>query len=314
VFTAQIRYSEGEFVESGQVFFYPRVPLSNSISVVDPTADELGAGTLGCYAVDNTTGDILGITAGHVVASSIDGIVSAPADMPYAEAVKSIEVRLKDEAKRFTKHGPTWLSMQDKLQQYDRRLGTVLLDDVVTVGSDRIDVGLILVDPSRRGDNRLGKVAAYAENYTFDEDGDILRLPTGEYEVGESVVKAGIRTGLTRGRIVHQVSVKWDLLPDTEKCPCHAIIGLDDDERGSGFSNKGDSGSAVVRLLHQVNDGEGKDSLVVRSELVGIVYGMVQEVEKGPIVTTFMPIGSIMDRIRERLNIEIGLDGGNGSC
>jgi hypothetical protein len=125
-FTAQIRYSEGAFVEAGQVLYYPRVPLASSISVVNPSADRFSTGTLGCYFVNPSNGDVMAVTADHVLASSPDGIVSAPAGMPYFEAVKTINIRVKDEEKWPSEEGSTWFAMQKKLQEYDRRLGTVL--------------------------------------------------------------------------------------------------------------------------------------------------------------------------------------------
>jgi hypothetical protein len=77
---------------------------------------------------------------------------------------------------------------------------------------------------------------------------------------------------------------------------------------GTMFSEWGDSGSAVVRLMRR-EDEVCTDSTVVRSEVVGIVYGVVQERAGGPFVTTFMPISNVISRIKERLDLDISLEG-----
>jgi hypothetical protein len=77
---------------------------------------------------------------------------------------------------------------------------------------------------------------------------------------------------------------------------------------GTAFSERGDSGSAVVRLVRREDDEVSKDSTVVRSEVVGIVYGIVRERAGGPFVTTFMPISDIINRIKERLDLDISLE------
>jgi hypothetical protein len=77
---------------------------------------------------------------------------------------------------------------------------------------------------------------------------------------------------------------------------------------GTVLSERGDSGSAVVRLLRRADNEISKDSTVVRSEVVGIVYGIVQE-RGGPFVTTFMPIADIVGRIKEKLDLDVSLDG-----
>jgi len=86
---------------------------------------------------------VLGLTAGHVLAGSSDGIVSALADKSYAEAVKSVTVRVADQHRRQTKDTNRWLDMQRKLQNCNRRLGTVLFQDIEGVDGERFDLGVI---------------------------------------------------------------------------------------------------------------------------------------------------------------------------
>src|SRR5205085_3563820 len=147
---------------SGRIWYYSRVPLSSSISVHDPLKDYT-AGTLGCYCVNASNDQVLGLTAGHVLAESSNRLVSAPAGKPYAEAVKSIDIRVADEQRRQTKDHKKWLDMQLKLKSCDRRLGTVLLQDIESVDGERIDLGVIAMDQSRCADNRLGKIPVYKD-------------------------------------------------------------------------------------------------------------------------------------------------------
>jgi hypothetical protein len=134
-------------------------------------------------------------------------------------------------------------------------------------------------------------------------------LPSDDYKVGEPAVKAGIQTGLTCGNIIDKVSISWDFPAGSIKCSCHAIMGIDDDGMGTMFSERGDSGSAVVRLMRREDDEVRKGSTVVRSEVVGIVYGIVREWSGGPFVTTFMPISDVISWIKERLGLDITLEG-----
>jgi hypothetical protein len=252
---------------------------------------------------------VLGLTAGHVLAESADGIVSAPAGKPYAEAVKSIDIRVVDEQRRQTKDQKKWLDMQLKLKSCNRRLGTILLEDIESVDGERFDLGVIAMDPSRCADNRLGKIPAYRVRYSFSDEGDKLSWPENPYKVGESVVKAGIRTGLTVGTIIDKVSISWDLGTSTEvKCACHAVLGRNEDGMAAMFADSGDSGSALVRLIREADAPVAEEAMVVKSELVGIVFAIVQEREAGPYVATFMPIESVMARIREKLQFDISIE------
>ena len=267
------------------------------------------AGTLGCYCANASNDQVLGLTAGHVIAESSDGIVSAPADKPYAEAVKSIDIRVADEQRRQTKDKKRWVYMQQKLQNCNRRLGTILLHDIETVDGERFDLGVITMDPSRCADNQLRKIPMYNVRYTFSDEGDHLSLPGKPYKVGESVVKAGIQTGLTSGTIVDKVTVNWDLGTSREvKCSCHAVLGTNEEGRGAMFADAGDSGSALVRLVREADAPLEEEAIVVKSELVGIVFAIVQERAAGPYVATFMPIESVIARIREKLQFDISLE------
>jgi hypothetical protein len=110
---------------------------------------------------------VLGLTTGHVLAESSDEIICAPAGKPYAEAVKSVDIRVADEQRRQTKDHKKWLAMQLKLKSCDTRLGTILLQDIGNVDRERIDLGIVAIDPSRYADNRLGKIPVYEVRYCF---------------------------------------------------------------------------------------------------------------------------------------------------
>ena len=83
-----LRISCGEIKPVGEIWYYPRVPLGSSIS----GGDDDTAGTLGGYCRNPATGEIYGITAVHVVGTSLHREVFAPASKPYNEAIKSIEI------------------------------------------------------------------------------------------------------------------------------------------------------------------------------------------------------------------------------
>jgi len=240
---------------------------------------------------------------------SSGGIVYAPANKPYAEAVKSIDTRVVDEQRRPTKDQKKWLDMQLKLKNCNRGLGTMLLQDIETVDGERFDLGVFAVDPSCCADNRLGKIPAYRVRYTFSDKGDKLSWPENPYKVGESVVKAGIQTGFTSGTIIDKVAINWDLGTSREvKCTCHAVLGTNEDGMGAMFADAGDSGSALVRLIREVDAPVDEEAMVIKSELVGILFAIVQEREAGPYVATFMPIESVMAQVRDKLQFDISLE------
>jgi len=92
------------------------------------------------------------------------------------------------------------------------------------------------------------------------------------------------------------------------KCTCHAALGTNEDGMGAMFADAGDSGSALVRLIREVDAPVDEEAMVVKSELVGILFAIVQEREVGPYVATFMPIESVMARVRDKLQFDISLE------
>jgi len=172
--------------------------------------------------------------------------------------------------------------MPGKLRTCDRRLGTILLAEVVTVNTERVGLGVFAIDPSRCADHRLCKVAPHDEEYSFSDDGDILRRPTKQCQVGESV-KAGTQTGLTSGMTVDKVKVVWNLaMPGEVDCACHAVLGTDDyPGTWATFADNEDSVSALVRLIHEADHPVPMESRVVKSELIGIVFGISRMHQQG---------------------------------
>jgi len=129
------------------------------------------------------------------------------------------------------------------------------------------------------------------------------------YKIGELVVKAGIRTGLTIGKIIDKVAVNWDLGTSREvTCACHAVLGRTDDDMWAMFAEAGDSGPALVRLVRDADAPVDNEAMVIKSELVGIMFAIVQERPAGPYVETFMPIESVIAQVREKLQFDISLD------
>ena len=154
------------------------------------------------------------LTAGHFIVTSEDEGVHARAEKPRAMAVKSVEIALKrgDRSRQFVKYQ----DHRNKLDIYDRLVGTLVFSEITTVEwdeipFDHIDLGIIKVDPECMADNRLRKLADLSA-FPFIEDADKIYWPKAQHLLGDEVFKIGIRTGRTFGTIIEPISVNWDTL------------------------------------------------------------------------------------------------------
>jgi hypothetical protein len=246
-------------------------------------------------------GDVLGLTAGHVLSGSGDGLVYAPAHKPFSEAEQIVEIGIR-QASDDQKAIDAWSRMKERMDESERQLGSIVLADIDVVDTERI--GVFNADEDRRTDNCLSKVEYYSQVHQFRPDGDKLGLPRTSYQIEDVVWEAGIRTGLTEGTIMRKAYVNWGTKEDRIDTECHAILGkAAGDGTWETFANLGDSGSAVVRLMRT-----GPAPGVSASELVGILHGIVAEGDCSTYVALFMPIQLVVSHIREKLGFEISLD------
>ena len=108
--------------------------------------------TLRCYFAGAQNNRIYALTTGHVIAGSEDNTVYAPAETPYAEALKSLEVAIRQSGSRnvTTPREQKYHADYQKLLHYECRFGTVVFSDIRTVrGShpaERYDIGVIKVE------------------------------------------------------------------------------------------------------------------------------------------------------------------------
>jgi hypothetical protein len=319
--TCIIRFVQGTFKNIGNIWYYPKVPMGASISIKNPFLKPW-AGTLGCYVMDrHDASSIYALTAGHVIANAEGGMVCAPAERPYTEAVKSIDIVLKDA-------GPTQLlkyqNHREKLNAYDRSLGTVVFSQMQTVKVndapfERIDIGLVKVNRERAADNRVGKLAG-GSGLDFIDGADKISLPSTPHHLDDEVFKIGIRTGRTFGTIIQPISVNWDSPVDNVESDveeeeeeqeaqvasklvrCPAVLGrVIGTTTATTFADEGDSGSALLRFVR-----DEKES-ILKTELMGIVYGVVYEEERDCLVATFMPTETVERVVKNLCDIDIGL-------
>jgi len=124
--------------------------------------------------------ELFALTAGHVVANSIDDLIYALPEKPFQEAVKSIDIRIDDERREPSGRLAKFEAMKEKLKNVDRMFGNVAIVDMrVDYGNhfERVDYGLIRVFDKRAADNRLSKIHAFR---LFDFVGDGDRNAIGE--------------------------------------------------------------------------------------------------------------------------------------
>jgi hypothetical protein len=324
-----IRFSTGRIQPVGQIWHYPRVPIGASISPDEPDKFESGAGTLGCYCTAKPdTGEIYALTAGHVARPIPDASITnvyAPASKPYDEALKSAEIELKA-AMRTNSGVKRWSTIHEKLVQLDRLFARVIVSSTstdTTAPYRKVDFALLHVQGDRDADNRLAKIPEFADNFPFHpgvQDSDKIAMISSPIRKDEEVWKLGIRTRLTRGTIIDDISVRWhpeltDQLEENDSLwqsipvsSAYAILGTAlPDGNFEEFANPGDSGSVVLRFVKEdLPAAEGPR--ITRSECVGILYGIVFEENCKNFVAAYIPIHDVLDQIKVRSGLEIGFD------
>jgi hypothetical protein len=208
--------------------------------------------------------------------------------------------------------------MREKLRNVDRKFGNVAIVDVrVDHGNDfeRVDYGLIRVFDTRAAHNRLSKIHAF-RLFDFVGDGDKLSMPLMRANVGETVLKNGIRTGLTYGTVIDPVLINWEsemegepTKADQRKSKCDAVLGREIGvQKWHTFADEGDSGSALLRFVKKPSDTSPDSARIISSELVGIIYGIVFEEERDCFVATFMPTDRIFHHIHNSLGMNMDLN------
>lgn len=308
-----LRLASGEFKPVGEIWHYPRVPLGSSIS----GGDDGVAGTLGGFCRNKLTGEVYGLTAAHVVGTSPRDVF-APASSPYNEAAKSLEIRVKD-GMRAVKGDKPWSSQLLELKSLDRFYGRSLFSSQTCTDDARIvDCALIQITGGRCADNRIAKLRP--ELFPdFEEEGDKIVPSTSSVEPGEILWKYGIRTDLTKGTSLDTLTINWDAdnvakadeqQPNGTLCTASGILGQWDPSEGTftDFAKPGDSGSFVLRVVRDPSGSLESEAVVIRTEGVGLLYGIVWEEKHEGFVALYMKMEDVFKEIREGTGLEVELE------
>jgi hypothetical protein len=310
-----LRVTFGEFRPVGEIWYYPRVPLGSSISGgYDDTA-----GTLGGFCRNKLTGEVYGLTAGHVVGTS-GRDVFAPASKPYNEATKSLEIRVK-EAEKDGKGDMTWMNELSELKNVDRFYGSSVFSKQTCTNetpASIVDVALLKIGSERVADNRLAKISPALFPRRFSEDGDKIVALTSDIQPGELLYKYGIRTGLTSGTSLGTIIINWDAnsadRADDDvrgtRSTASAILGQWDPCEGEfmHFARGGDSGSFVFKVVRNPSEPVESEAVIVRTEGVGILYGVVWEEKREAYVALYMKMEDVFKVVRDGAGIELDLE------
>lgn len=320
-----VRFAQGYVMPCGRIWHYERVPIGASISPDESYIVPSISGTLGCYCTSADSDDIYALTAGHVarpVPAEATIEMYAPAQKPFDETLKSIRVaRNYYMSKGKDLDAAAHDDMLTRLSTLSRSFGKVVCcstktDDIPPYY--KIDYALLKIDKSRNADNDLSKLAVLDEEYSYTSEGKVLRDSTDPVHVGDTLIKLGIRTGLTSGTAIDEVKVRWHPVTTTTLTEAeareiggipvsngHAILGnAQEDGTFEDFALPGDSGSVIIRL-HQ----DLKEAPVTKSEAVGILYGIVYEEPKDYSVSLYIPMMEIYQRIREEIGLSVSVDG-----
>ena len=310
-----LRISCGEIKQIGEIWSYPRVPLGSSLS----GGDDDKAGTLGGYCRNPDTGEIYGITAAHVVGTSPNREVFAPASKPYNEAVKSIEIRVKETAKA-GKDDTAWSNKLSALKNLDRLFGKTLHSAQSCTDDGRvIDCALIKISGSRDADNRVSKIPDFVSQFPeFTDEGDKIVALTSPVMTGEIVWKYGIRSKLTKGTTLEHLTIKLDAsnctraVDESNAVPCTAmgILGEWDPTEGAfrEFAKPGDSGSFILRIVKDPSESVEEEAVVIRTEAAGLLYGIVWEETRESYVALYMKMDEVIDEFVEGIGVKVDLE------
>ena len=318
-----VRFAQGHVMPCGRIWHYERVPIGASVSPDESYIVPSIAGTLGCYCVSADSDDVYALTAGHVarpVPTEATIEMYAPAQKPFDEALKSAQVARN----YYMSRGLDVAAHDDMLTRVStlsRSFGKVVCcstktDDIPPY--HKIDYALLKVDKNRNADNDLSKLAVLDEEYNYTPEGKVLRDSTDPVRVGDTLIKLGIRTGLTSGTAIDEVKVRWHPVTTTALTEAeareiggipvskgYAILGnAQDDGTFEDFAQPGDSGSVIIRLRQDL-----KEAPVTKSEAVGILYGIVYEEPKDYSISLYIPMMEVYQRIREETGLSVSVDG-----
>jgi hypothetical protein len=314
-----VRFASGIVQTAAQAWFYPQVPPGASISAHEDYIPEPGVGTLGCYCSVTGQDEMYGLTAGHVVRpiaghNTID--VYAPASKPFAEAVKTTQV----EYERVRKAGSDATEKKqlvDEIVALERHFAKTIYSSTETEREpphQKIDFALIQIDQHRVADNHVDRLPVFAEEFDFPGKGCSLTEVTEPIKLGEEVAKIGVRTGYSTGHIIEDAKTRWNLestgsiemenanpstIPYSNGHVILGEVGMDGDF--IPFARRGDSGSAVLRV---VRDVEGR---VARVEVVGIIYGVCWEEAHRCLIAFYLPLDDIKATLKQKLGMDISL-------
>jgi hypothetical protein len=193
----------------------PKVPPGASIMAHEDYIPEPGAGTVGCYCSISGDDRMYSLTAGHVarpivIENTID--VYAPASKPFAKAVKTTQVEYElarisgvdaQTRKREWKRFLAWIVT---LRKRFIPPHTLMKNRLIK----KIDFALIHVNYHRAADNHVDRIPVLAQDFEFLERGCSLTEVTDPIKLGEEVVKVGIHTGFSKGRVIEDAKVRWN--------------------------------------------------------------------------------------------------------
>ena len=165
------------------------------------------------------------------------------------------------------------------------------------------------VSDGRAADNDLKRIPSLAASFNFTDEGRRLKDFRERPSTGLTVVKVGIKTGLTMGNIIDEIDVRWDpsmtamvASDDLRHIPsskAYGVIGLSrsdpqDPTSYLEFARPGDSGAVVIGVSEEEEGGP-----VDRCEAIGILYGIVMEKRKRVYVGLYMPMDDIYKEVHK---------------
>jgi hypothetical protein len=184
------------------------------------TADRgyITIGTLGCFG-RRATGEIVMLTNNHVAAGQNRGLVGQD------RICQPGTIKRDDVSHVATLSG--FVALKESLPGATVKQGTAVLNELDAAVAS------------------LGTGVAYSQAYLAGR-GAQAPIGVAEADEGDKVYKVGRTTGLTTGTVAHIGAIMGPVPYDVGPCwfrHCIVIVG----DNGTIFSDRGDSGSAVVR-------------------------------------------------------------------
>ena len=182
-----------------------------------------------------------------------------------------------------------------------------------------IDYALIKISGSRHADNRVSKLPDFVSQFPeFTDEGDKIVALTSPIMVGEIVWKYGIRSKLTKGTTLEDLTIKWDASNATRVidesnallCTAKGILGEWDPTEGAfrEFAKPGDSGSFILPIVKDPSESVEEEAVVIRTEAAGLLYGIVWEETHESFVALYMNMDEVVDEFVKGSGVKVDLE------